>query len=118
MAGEDGAGRQHWAHPLSGPGGEAEMLRGEESRHEQVLLLRLRGKQTPEIQYDNSQIIHYMGGGGGGRVPATEEKREEEKQKDFICPLSRCLHRNLGRNGYIESTQKYTFPCYGIFSII
>ncbi len=61
------------------------------------------GSGVSKLQrYDDSQITH--GGGGGGRVPATEETRVEEKQKDFICPLSWCVHHNLARNGYIEST--------------
>ncbi len=41
---------------------------------------------------------------GGGEGETTEETRVEKKQKEFLCPLSWSVHRNLARDGYIEST--------------
>ncbi len=35
---------------------------------------------------------------------STEETRVEEKQKEFLCSLSRRVHHDLARDGYIEST--------------
>ncbi len=38
-----------------------------------------------------------------GKGQTTEKERVEKKQEECICPLSRIVHHNFARDGYIES---------------
>jgi hypothetical protein len=54
VAGQARAGRQHRPRPLSRPGGEAQVLRREESGSQQVLLLWLWGENTFDQSWEGS----------------------------------------------------------------